>query len=140
MVDKIVSALGVSLNPGNLEGITVGILGLAFKPNTDDVRESSSLVIMRELQRRGARVQAYDPAAMEQAQRILPEVDYRTDAYSAAEGADAVVLVTEWNQFRNLELERIKGLMRRPILVDLRNVYEPERVRALGFEYYGVGR
>ena len=140
MVDKIVSALGVSLNPGNLEGITVGILGLAFKPNTDDVRESSSLVIMRELQRRGARVQAYDPAAMEQAQRILPEVDYRTDAYSAAEGADAVVLVTEWNQFRNLDLERIKRLMRRPILVDLRNVYEPERVRALGFEYYGVGR
>lgn len=140
MVDKIVSALGVSLNPGSLEGITVGILGLAFKPNTDDVREAPSLVIMRELQRRGARVQAYDPAAMEQAQRILPEVDYRTDAYSAAEGADAVVLVTEWNQFRNLELERIKGLMRRPILVDLRNVYEPERVRMMGFEYQGVGR
>jgi UDPglucose 6-dehydrogenase len=85
-------------------------------------------------------VQAYDPAAMEQAQRLLPDVDYRTDAYSAAEGADAVVLITEWNQFRNLELDKIKGLMRRPILVDLRNVYEPERVRALGFEYHGVGR
>ena len=140
MVEKIVGALGVSLNPGSLEGFTVGILGLAFKPNTDDVRESSSLVIIRELQRRGARVQAYDPAAMEQAQRFLPDVDYRTDACSAAEGADAVVLITEWNQFRNLDLEKIKGLMRRPILVDLRNVYEPERVRALGFEYHGVGR
>jgi UDPglucose 6-dehydrogenase len=140
MVDKIVSALGVSLNPGSLEGFTVGMLGLAFKPNTDDVREAPSLVIVRELQRRGARVQAYDPAAMEQAQRLLPDVDYRADAYSAAEGADAVVLITEWNQFRNLDLEKIKGLMRRPILVDLRNVYEPERVRTLGFEYYGVGR
>lgn len=140
MVEKIVGALGVPLNPGSLEGITIGILGLAFKPNTDDVRESPSLVIIRELQRRGARVQAYDPAAMEQAQRLLPDVDYRTDAYSTAEGADAVVLITEWNQFRNLELDKIKGLMRRPILVDLRNVYEPERVRTLGFEYQGVGR
>ncbi|MBI4488598.1 MAG: UDP-glucose/GDP-mannose dehydrogenase family protein [Deltaproteobacteria bacterium] len=140
MVEKIVGALGVSLNPGSLNGFTVGILGLAFKPNTDDVREAPSLVIIRELQRRGARVQAHDPAAMEQAKRLLPDVDYRTDAYSAAEGADALVLVTEWNQFRNLELDKMKGLMRRPILIDLRNVYEPERVRTLGFEYQGVGR
>ena len=77
---------------------------------------------------------------MEQAQQVLPEVDYRTDAYSAVEGADVLVLATEWNQFRNLDLEKIKGLMRRPILVDLRNVYEPERVRTMGFEYRGVGR
>jgi len=140
MVDKIAGALGVSLNPGSMEGITIGVLGLAFKPNTDDVREAPSLVIVRELQRRGARVQAYDPAAMEQAQQVLPEVDYRTDAYSAVEGADVLVLITEWNQFRNLDLEKIKGLMHRPILVDLRNVYEPERVRTLGFEYRGVGR
>jgi UDPglucose 6-dehydrogenase len=140
MVEKIVGALGASVNPGSLEGVTIGILGLAFKPNTDDVREAPSLVIIRELQRRGARVQAYDPAAMEQAQRVLPEVDCRTDAYSVAEGADVVVLITEWNQFRNLDLEKMKGLMRRPILVDLRNVYKPERVRTLGFEYWGVGR
>jgi len=140
MVDKIAGALGVSLNPGSMEGITIGVLGLAFKPNTDDVREAPSLVIVRELQRRGARVQAYDPAAMEQAQKVLPEVDYRTDAYSAVEGADVLVLITEWNQFRNLDLEKIKGLMRRPILVDLRNVYEPERVQTMGFEYRGVGR
>ncbi|MFQ5853292.1 MAG: UDP-glucose dehydrogenase family protein [Candidatus Binatia bacterium] len=140
MVDKIAGALGVSLNPGSMEGITIGVLGLAFKPNTDDVREAPSLVIVRELQRHGARVQAYDPTAMEQAQRVLPEVNYKRDAYSAVEGADVLVLITEWNQFRNLNLEKIKGLMRRPILVDLRNVYEPERVRMLGFEYWGVGR
>jgi UDPglucose 6-dehydrogenase len=140
MVEKIVGALGVSLNPGSLEGITIGVLGLSSKPDTDDVREAPSLVIIRELQRRGATVQAYDPAAMEQAQRVLPEVDYRMDAYSAAEGADLLVLITEWNQFRNLDLEKVKGLMRRPILLDLRNVYEPERVRMLGFEYQGVGR
>jgi UDPglucose 6-dehydrogenase len=140
MVEKIVGALGASVNPGSLEGVTIGILGLAFKPNTDDVRDAPSLVIIRELQRRGARVQAYDPAAMEQTQRVLPEVDCRTDAYSVAEGADVVVLITEWNQFRNLDLEKMKGLMRRPILVDLRNVYKPEQVRTLGFEYWGVGR
>ena len=140
MVDKIVGALGVSSNPGSLKGISIGVLGLAFKPNTDDVRDAPSLVIVRELQRRGARVQAYDPAAMEQAQQVLPEVDYRTDAYSASEGTDALVLITEWNQFRNLDLKKIKSLMRRPILVDLRNVYDRERVRTLGFEYRGVGR
>lgn len=140
MVQKIISALGASSDPESLRGITIGILGLAFKPNTDDVRQAPSLVIIRELQRLGARVQAYDPAAMEQARRVLPEVDYQSDAYRAAEGADALVLATEWNQFRNLDLKQVKGLMRRPILVDLRNVYEPERARALGFTYCGVGR
>jgi UDPglucose 6-dehydrogenase len=140
MVEKIVRALGISLNPGSLEGVTIAVLGLSFKPNTDDVREAPSVYIIRELQRRGARVQVYDPAAMEQAKRVLPEVDYRADAYSAAEEADALVLVTEWNQFRNLDLEKIKERMRRPVLLDLRNVYEPSRVKAIGFEYYGVGR
>lgn len=140
MVQKIIGALGVSSDPGSLEGITIGMLGLAFKPNTDDIRQSPSLAIISELQRLGARVQAFDPAAMEQARRVTSEVDYRTDAYSAAEGADVLVLATEWNQFRNLNLEKVKGLMRRPILVDLRNVYEPERVRMLGFTYCGVGR
>lgn len=140
MVQKIIGALGASSDPGSLEGITIGILGLAFKPNTDDVRQAPSLIIIGELQRLGARVQAYDPAAMEQARRVLPKVDYRADAYSAVVGADVLVLATEWNQFRNLNLEKIKRLMRRPILVDLRNVYEPERVRMLGFTYCGVGR
>jgi len=138
MVEKIVGALG---GPGEvLDEVTVAVLGLAFKPNTDDVRESPALTIVEALLRRGARVQAYDPAAMEQARRVLPQVDYRADAYSAAEGADALVLVTEWNQFRNLDLGRLKGLMRRPLLLDLRNVYEPEKATAFGFEHHGVGR
>lgn len=136
MVEKIVAALGVS----SLEGITIGMLGLAFKPDTDDVRDAPALTIIQELQRRGARVQAFDPVAMEQAQQLLPEVDYRSDPYHAAHGADALVIVTEWNQFRNLDLDKIKGLMHRPLLLDLRNAYEPERVRGAGFEYYGVGR
>jgi len=140
MVEKIATALGVAPNPGSMDGMTVGVLGLAFKPNTDDVRESPSLVIIRELLRRGAQVRAYDPAAMEQAKSIISEVDYQVDAYSVAAGADLLALVTEWNLFRNLDLEKIKKSMRRPILLDLRNIYEPVKVRALGFEYHGIGR
>ena len=139
MVDKIVGALGVGESE-SLDGITLGVLGLSFKPNTDDVRDAPALAIVAELLRRGARVQAHDPAAMEQARAVLPDIVYRPDAYSAAEDADAVVLITEWNQFRNLDLARLKSVMRRAILLDLRNVYEPERVRALGFDYHGVGR
>ena len=118
----------------------MGVLGLSFKPNTDDIREAPSVAIIRELLRRGAEVQAYDPAAMEQAKSVLPEVHYHHDAYSAAEGADLLVLVTEWNQFRNLDLEKIRKSMRRPIFVDLRNVYDPGRAKAFGFQYHGVGR
>jgi len=139
MVSKILRALGLDESV-SLEGTTLGVLGMAFKPNTDDVRESPALAIVAELGRRGARIQAYDPAAMEQARTVLPDVLYRPDAYSVAEDADAVVLITEWNQFRNLDLSRMKSLMRRPILVDLRNVYEPNRVKALGLTYEGVGR
>jgi UDPglucose 6-dehydrogenase len=139
MVSKILHALQLDAS-ASLEGTTLGILGLAFKPNTDDVRDSPALGIVAELAERGARIQAYDPAAMEQARNVLPDILYRPDAYSAAEDADAVVLMTEWNQFRNLDLARVKSAMRRPILVDLRNVYEPERVRGLGFQYQGVGR
>jgi UDPglucose 6-dehydrogenase len=140
MVEKIVRALRPSSEAGSLEGMTVGILGLAFKPNTDDVRDAPAIAIIQELQRRGARVQAFDPAATETARSLLPDVDYRSDAYSTAEETDALVLLTEWNEFRNLELSRIKALMRRPLFLDLRNVYEPDRVKAQGFEYYGVGR
>jgi UDPglucose 6-dehydrogenase len=139
MVTKIVRALGLD-DSAALESTTLGILGLAFKPNTDDVRDSPALAIAAELRRRGARIQAYDPAAMEQARTVLPDVVYRPDAYSVADDADAVVLMTEWNQFRNLDLARMKSVMRRPILVDLRNVYEPERVKAFGLTYQGVGR
>jgi UDPglucose 6-dehydrogenase len=139
MLDKITAAVGVD-DPQSLTGLTIGVLGLAFKPNTDDIREAPALVIIRELLRRGASVQAYDPAAMGHAARLLPEVQCRKDAYGTAEDADALVLVTEWNQFRNLDLARLKTLMRRPVLVDLRNVYEPQIATALGFRYEGVGR
>jgi UDPglucose 6-dehydrogenase len=147
MVDKVVRALGVDAasrppgpGPGSLAGRTIGVLGLAFKPNTDDIRESPALAVIGELLALGARVRAYDPAAVEAARDVLPGVDYQSDAYAVAEGADALVLLTEWNQFRNLDLERMKTTMRHPILLDLRNVYEPEKVKSLGFQYEAVGR
>jgi UDPglucose 6-dehydrogenase len=140
MVEKIIRALGPRSDDGTLDGVTIGILGLAFKPNTDDIRDAPSIVIIEELQRRGARVQAFDPAAMQVSRQLLPQVEYRADPYDAARDTDALVLLTEWNEFRNLDLNRIKEIMRRPAFLDLRNVYEPDRVKALGFEYYGVGR
>ena len=125
---------------GDVRGKTIGILGLAFKPNTDDMREASSISIIQRLQARGAQIKAYDPEAMEEAKNILPDVTYCTGPYEVAEGSHALVLVTEWNQFRLLDLERIKGLLQEPCFIDLRNVYEPLQMRELGFRYCGVGR
>jgi UDPglucose 6-dehydrogenase len=127
---------------GPLKGKTIAILGLSFKPNTNDLRESPALWIIERLLKEGARVRAYDPAAMADAQALFPPgtIDYASDGYEAARGSDAVMLVTEWNQFRNLELERLKGLMRQPNFLDCRNIYEPERLTQLGFRYDGVGR
>ena len=135
MVDKIRTAAG-----GQLQGKRVGILGLSFKPNTNDLREAPSLEILSRLQQEGAEVQAYDPAAMEEASRLLPGVRLCGNSYEAAEGADLLVLMTEWNQFRNLDLERIKTGLRSPVFVDLRNVYEPARMVAMGFKYASLGR
>ena len=119
----------------------VAILGLAFKPNTDDMREAKSVEVIERLVGAGARVRAYDPVAMVNAAKLLPPaVEYCNSAYEAATDADAVVLITEWNEFKFLNLERLRGLMRRPIVVDGRNLWEPERMRRLGFEYYSVGR
>jgi UDPglucose 6-dehydrogenase len=125
---------------GRLAGQVVGLLGLAFKPNTDDMREAPSLEIARILLARGATVRGYDPAAVEKSRALLPEVDYLSDAYAVAMGADAVVVVTEWNEFRNLDLARIKKSMRRPVLIDGRNIYDPAEMRELGFVYRGIGR
>ena len=125
---------------GDLRGKTIGVLGLSFKPNTDDIRESSSIVIIQRLLSVGAKVRAFDPAAMEEAKAVLPGLECGEDAYDVAQGADALVLVTEWNQFRRLDLPRIKGLLKRPIFIDLRNVYDPDQMRRLGFDYCGVGR
>jgi len=126
---------------GGFRGKTVGVLGLSFKPNTDDMRDAPSVEIIHLLRYEGARVQAYDPVAMENAQRILGDnIIYCKDPYEVAEGADALMLVAEWNEFKQLDMERIKGLMRQPVLMDGRNVYDPQRMSALGFTYRGMGR
>ena len=135
MIDKIVEALG-----GDVGGKTIGILGLAFKPETDDMRDSPTIPIIKGLQERGARVQAYDPQAMDNCRSIFNGIEYCEDAYDTADGADALVLATEWNEFRALNFERVKKALRQPVLIDLRNVYEPQRMRALGFAYTSVGR
>jgi len=135
MADKVAKALG-----DQVEGKTVALLGLTFKPNTDDMRDAPSLAIVPALQAKGARVRAFDPEGMKEAGKLLQDVAFTTNAYEAAEGADAVVIVTEWDQFRALDLARLKAAMRTPILVDLRNIYQPAEVRAAGFSYVGVGR
>jgi UDPglucose 6-dehydrogenase len=135
MADKVVQALG-----GAVGGKTVGLLGLTFKPNTDDMRDAPSLDIVAALEAQGARVQAFDPQGMEEAAKLMPQVRFQPGPYEALEGADVAVIVTEWDQFRALDLDRMKSLMRRPVLVDLRNIYRPEDIRARGFEYVGVGR
>ncbi|MGD0918487.1 MAG: UDP-glucose/GDP-mannose dehydrogenase family protein [Thermodesulfobacteriota bacterium] len=134
MVDKIREKVG------DLRGKTIGILGLSFKPNTNDIRESSSVAIIQGLLGLGAKVKAFDPAAMEEAEKVLPELEYGDDAYDVAKGCDALVLATEWNQFRRLDLQRIKGLLKNPNFIDLRNVYDPDQMKRLGFNYCGVGR
>lgn len=127
-------------NIGSLNGRTIAILGLSFKPNTDDLRDAPSLYIIEAIFREGGIIRAYDPAAMDNARAILPEVKFCRDPYDAAKGADALIIVTEWNQFRNLDLDRIKGLLRQPFFFDLRNIYDPERMRKIGFRYFSVGR
>jgi UDPglucose 6-dehydrogenase len=123
----------------DLAGKTIGVLGLTFKPNTDDMRDAPSLDIVPALQARGAKVQAFDPEGHE-ARQMLPDVDFKDDPYGAAEGADVLVLITEWDQFRALDLDRIKLLMNKPVMVDLRNVYKPDDMQARGFAYTSVGR
>jgi UDPglucose 6-dehydrogenase len=135
MLEKIVKALG-----GDVRGRTVCVLGLSFKPETDDIRDAPALDIIHGLLERGALVRAFDPVAMAKAAPLLPEVSFCKDAYHACEGADAMVIVTEWNQFRMLDMERVKGLLQGPVVVDLRNVYRPEAMTRAGFHYVSVGR
>jgi UDPglucose 6-dehydrogenase len=123
-----------------LQERVIGLLGLAFKPNTDDLREAPSLDIAKVLLAAGAQVRAFDPAAMERTRVLLPDVEYMADAYDLAAGADAIVIVTEWNEFRHLDMSRVKQLMRRPVIVDGRNIYDPSTMKDLGFTYRGIGR
>ncbi len=134
----VVGKIGQSL--GELRGLTLAVLGLSFKPNTDDIREAPALSIIEQLTREGALIRAYDPVAMENTKAVLPDIMYCADAYDACTSADAVVIVTEWNQFRNLDLDRVLSLLRQPCFFDLRNIYDPERMKARGFRYVAVGR
>lgn len=124
----------------NLQDKKIGVLGLAFKPNTDDMRFAPSITIIRELQRQGAMIKAFDPVSMDRAKQIMPDIEYCEDAYATAKGVDAIALLTEWDVFKELDLEKIKGLMRQPVFFDGRNVFEPEKMAAMGFIYKGIGR
>ncbi|HEY1981845.1 MAG TPA: UDP-glucose/GDP-mannose dehydrogenase family protein, partial [Xanthobacteraceae bacterium] len=135
MARKVVTALD-----GSVRGKTVAVLGLTFKPNTDDTRDSPAIPLITALHDLGATVRGYDPAGMEQAKPQLPDVIYCNSAYSAAEGADAVVIATEWEQFRALDLARLKTVMVQPVIVDLRNIYRPDELRRAGFRYAAIGR
>ena len=135
MADKITDALG-----GEVAGKTIALLGLTFKPNTDDMRDAPSLSIVPALQAKGAHIRAFDPEGMEEAGKLLNDVAFTANAYEAAQGADAVVIITEWDQFRALDLQRLKAAMSRPVVIDLRNVYAPQDLRAQGFTYASIGR
>jgi UDPglucose 6-dehydrogenase len=130
--------LKTTLQP--LRGKQIAVLGLSFKPNTDDIREAPSLYIIQGLLKEGAQVRAYDPAAMANMKRLLPQVRYASGPYQALRGAHAVVILTEWNEFRNLDLQRVRRLLKGPFFFDLRNIYPPGQLRSLGFEYHSVGR
>jgi UDPglucose 6-dehydrogenase len=134
-VDKLRELLG-----GSLEGKKIGILGLAFKPNTDDMRDAPALEVIELIEAEGGRVQAYDPVAMQVARQIRPNLEMTVNSYECGAGCDAVVLMTEWNEFKQLDLRRLKNLMKSPIMIDARNVYEPDLMADMGFSYRGIGR
>ncbi len=135
MAERIVAACG-----GSVDGKTVGVLGVTFKPNTDDMRDSPSLDIIPALQRAGATVRAFDPAGMAEAARLLPGVVWAETAYDALDGADCIAILTEWNEFRALDLRRVKKLLKRPVMIDLRNIYNPDDMAKAGFAYSSIGR
>ncbi|MDD9914085.1 MAG: UDP-glucose/GDP-mannose dehydrogenase family protein [Rhodospirillaceae bacterium] len=135
MAERIIAACG-----GSIDGKTLAVLGVTFKPNTDDMRESPSLDILPALQEAGARVCAYDPEGMAEAGPLLPGVEWCEGAYETMSGAEAVVIITEWDEFRLLDLERVKSLLRQPLMVDLRNIYDPNEMAAAGFVYQSIGR
>ena len=137
---KAMAARVIAACDGSIAGKTVAVLGLTFKPNTDDMRDAPSLEIVPRLQQSGARVRAFDPAGMEEAKKLLDGVEFCEGIYEALEGADAVVIITEWDEFRALDLERMKTIMNAPVMVDLRNIYRPQQMAERGFRYVSIGR
>ena len=135
MVGKVIKAVC-----GSVKGKTIGLLGLAFKPETDDMRDSPTIPLIAGLQEQGAAIRAYDPQAMNNAAKMFTNVTFCHDAYETANGADALVIATEWNEFRSLKLERVRSLLKQPVIIDLRNVYDPHRMKSEGFTYVSVGR
>jgi UDPglucose 6-dehydrogenase len=135
MAAKVVAACG-----GSLAGKTVAVLGLTFKPNTDDMREAPSLVIVPAIEAEGAQVRAYDPHGMQEARKLMPRLETAADPYACIEGADAMLILTEWDQFRALDLDRVKAALRSPVVIDLRNIYKPADLAAKGLTYVSVGR
>jgi len=135
MAGRIVQACG-----GSVAGKRIAVLGVTFKPNTDDMRDSPSLDIVPMLQEAGAEIHAYDPAGMHEASKLLPDVTWCEDAYAPLDGADCVAILTEWNEFRALDLKRVRRMLKNPVMVDLRNIYNPEDMDMAGFEYYSIGR
>ena len=135
MAQRVVNACG-----GSLQGKSVSVLGLTFKPNTDDMRDSPSLDIVPALLKAGAKIKAFDPAGMSEAKKLLSGIEYVDGPYDTLEGADVVVIITEWDEFRALDLERVKSLMNKPVMVDLRNIYRPSEMSERGIEYYSIGR
>jgi UDPglucose 6-dehydrogenase len=135
MVERILAALDNSPT-----GKTVAVLGLTFKPNTDDMREAPSLIIIPELAKRGAKIRAHDPVGIDESRKLMPDIEYFTDAYAAMAGADILVILTEWNSYRALDLARVKTLLRAPTVIDLRNIYRPDEMAAFGFNYFSLGR
>ena len=125
---------------GDISGKTIGVLGLSFKPETDDIREAPAIDIIQALVSKGAQIRTFDPVAMDNCKKLFPDLTYCNDPYHVSEGSDVLVLITEWNQFRILDLEHIKTLLKAPNIVDLRNIYEPPKMKALGFNYVCVGR
>jgi len=124
----------------DLKGRTVGILGLAFKPNTDDVREAPAISVIRAILNAGGKIKAYDPEAMNGMRRHFPDITYVASSEDAIKDADALIIMTEWNEFRNMDLKFIKSMMKQPIMIDARNIYDPQKVQALGFKYDCIGR
>lgn len=135
MADRIIEACG-----GNIAGMKIGILGVSFKPNTDDMRDAPSLVILPALQKAGAKISAYDPAAMEHAAKMIADVEWCEDVYDVVKDADAIAILTEWNEFRALQLDRLEEMMKTPRIIDLRNIYKLPEMEARGFEYFSIGR